>query len=114
MTNKQNNGEPRYQALSPLGNACREVTKAASHFSDLNGKTICELDGRGFRADETLIVIRSLLKKRFPGEKFIEAGTIFSPGSQDQAAGIREKSLNELRSALMQHGVDAVITGNGA
>ncbi len=114
MTGKRTAKGPRYEALSPIGEKTVDVVHAASHFSDLNGKTICELDGGVFRANETLPIIRALLKKRFPAAKFNEAGTIFSPGSYEQAAKIRDKSLADLKAALLQHGCDAVITGNGA
>ena len=105
---------PRYEVLSPVGIKIAGVAPSASQLGDLNGKTICELDGGEFRANETMPIIRALLKKRYPAARFIEAGTIFSPGSRAQAANIRNKSLADLRAALLQSGCDAVITGNGA
>ena len=106
--------EATYAVVSPLG--LRENTQQGErrHLDDLNDRTIVELDGRAFRANETLAVIRELLKARYPRVKFVEAGTVFSPSSQDQAAGLREKSLAALHADLARHGADAVITGNGA
>lgn len=106
--------EPRYRVHSPEGLRPARGNTPLSHFADLNGKTVCELDGRAFRANETLAVIRGLLQARYPGIRFVKAGEIFSPSSQDQAAGLREQSLRTLESELRRHGVDAVITGNGA
>jgi len=106
--------EPRYSVLSPVGAKAGGSDHALSHVPDLNGKTICELDGRAFRANETLTVIRELLQARFPQAKFVKAGEVFSPSSQDQAARLREKSLGNLKDELLSRGVDAVITGNGA
>ena len=114
MREKRTKPEPGYKVLSPLGKKTTAFTHASTHISDLNGKTICELDGRGFRANETLPMIRALLKARYPEANFVKAGAIYSPSSQDQAVSIREKSLGDLRAALLQHGGDAVITGNGA
>ena len=106
--------EPGYKVLSPVGVRAGGGGHALSHVPDLNGKTICELDGRAFRASETLTVIRELLQARFPQAKFVKAGEVFSPSSQDQAARLREQSLTTLKNELLQRGVDAVITGNGA
>ena len=111
---KQTPEQSGYKVLSPIGKKTAHVSSSLSHFPDLNGKTICELDGRAFRANETLGIIRSLLRERYPQATFVKAGEIFSPSSQDQAANIREKSLVELKAALLEHGCDAVITGNGA
>jgi hypothetical protein len=106
--------QPGYKVLSPVGSKTANTSRPLSQLADLNGKTICELDGRAFRANETLSVIRRLLQERYPRAKFVKAGEIFSPSSQDQAAGLREKSLADLSAAFEQYGVDAVITGNGA
>ncbi len=106
--------QPNYQVLSPQGHRAANASRPLSQLADLNDKTICELDGRAFRANETLAVIRSMLQARYPQVKFVKAGEIFSPSSQDQAAGLREKSLADLNAAFERHGVDAVITGNGA
>src|SRR5215831_2756818 len=106
--------EPRYSVLSPVGAKAGGSDHALSHVPDLNGKTIAELDGRAFRANETLAVIRELLQARYPQAKFVKAGEIFSPSSQDQAAGLRARSLQALEADLRRHKVDAVITGNGA
>ncbi len=114
MQEDHKTGEPGNNVVSPIARKATDATHTPSHTPDLNGKTICELDGRAFRANETLTLIRSMLQERFPEAKFVKAGEIFSPSSQDQAAGLREKSLADLRAALLQHGCDAVITGNGA
>jgi len=110
---KKNQKGPFYEVLSPVGQRAGDVQHAAAHFSDLNGKTICELDSRGFRANETLPVIREMLTKRYPGVKIVPSGEIYSPDHEDQAVKIREKSLDDLRSALLQKGCDAVVSGNG-
>lgn len=106
--------DPTYAVVSPV--AAREAAQQGEsrHLDDLNDRTIVELDGRAFRANETLAVIRELLKARYPRVKFVEAGTVFSPSSQDQAAGLREKTLAALEADLKRHRADAVITGNGA
>ncbi len=106
--------QPGYRVLSPVGIKSANASRPLAQLADLNGKTICELDGRAFRANETLAVIRSMLQERYPQAKFVKAGEIFSPSSQDQAAGLREKSLADLNAAFERYGVDAVITGNGA
>lgn len=114
MEQERTNEEPGYRVVSPIARKTADVTAAPLHTPDLNGKTICELDGRAFRANETLTIIRKLLHARYPDAKFVKAGQIFSPSSQDQAANLREKSLADLAAALLRHGCDAVITGNGA
>lgn len=113
MRDKQNPNRPRYEVLSPLGQKIADVLPTVRHLSDLNGKTVCELDGRGFRANETLPIIREMLTQCYPGVKIIPAGEIYSPDHEDQAVKIREKTLEDLRAALLQKGCDAVITGNG-
>ncbi len=114
MNHQGNRAAPAYQVLSPLGINPSDVALAARQTADLNGKTICELDGRVFRANETFPLIRARLRQRYPGAKFIEAGEVFSPGPEDQAVNIMRKSLADLRAALIAKGVDAVISGNGA
>lgn len=114
MSKKNNGNGASFKVLSPIGKKTVDVMHATSHFSDLNEKTICELDGRVFRANETLPIIRALLQQRYPAAKFIKAGEIYSPSSHDQAVKTREKSLADLRAALLRGGCDAVITGNGA
>ena len=113
MRSKRTEKGPDYKVLSPVGQKTADVLHAATHFSDLNGKTVCELDGRGFRANETMPVIREMLKKRYPEVKIIQSGEIYSPDHEDQAVKIRERSLEDLSNALLEKGCDAVITGNG-
>ena len=114
MHEEQKPRQPGYRVVSPVARKAANAEHALSHFADLNGKTICELDGRSFRANETLAIVREMLQARFPDAKFVKAGEIFSPSSQDQAAHLREKSLADLKAALLEHDCDAVITGNGA
>lgn len=114
MSEKSNAGTAAFRVLSPLGIKPAEVAYAARQTADLNGKTIVELDGRVFRANETFPLIRARLKQRYPGVRFIEAGEVFSPGPEDQAVNIMKKSLADLRAALIARSADAVITGNGA
>jgi len=107
------NSQAIFEALSPVGASTVEKKPLAPRLSDLNGKTVCELDGGMFRAHETLPIIRQLLKKRYPEVKFIFAGEIKPPDLEAQAISQKEKSLEAFRIDLMEKGCDAIIVGNG-
>lgn len=76
---------------------------------DLNGKVIGELWNWAFRGDETFPLIEEELKAIYPDIKFVNYetfGNFHDPSYEAQMMATLPKKLK-------QHGIDAVIVGNG-
>lgn len=101
--------ETAISVMSPVGEYPAKAAGIAPRLPDLNGKTIGEVWNGGFRADATFPLIRQLLKKRYPGVKVI-------PYTELPAVtpfGDIDRMCSNLREAISQKGVNAVISGNG-
>ena len=96
-------GPVTLDVLSPTGNL--QITELhAPRLDTLEGKTICELSGQSFRAQESFPVIRQALQERFPDATIIPY-TEFPMGKYQ----IDFDGLGEL---MKESGCDAVIGGN--
>ena len=74
----------------------------ARRLEDLNGKTIGEISNRLWASDRIFPLIRELLKKRFPGVRFVPY-TEFPSGSD------RIMDNEDLGELALAKGCDAVI-----
>jgi hypothetical protein len=102
-------GEPRYEVLWPSSPKAVKSAAAAPRLADLNGKTICELWDILFRGDTIYPLVRSHLRARFPGVKFVDH-TKFG-----NFHGAREREVvASLPDKLREYGADGVIVGIGA
>lgn len=102
--------EPVYEVLWPLGRSTVKEIEAKPRIADLSKATVAHLSHYGFRHDEMIPVIESVLKERYPGISFVgpdEFGNIHGPRHG-------KDTLPLLPDRLAEHGVDAVITGVGS
>ena len=96
---------PVYEVVWPLGRESREDVDFTERVTDLNGKTIAELqDVRG----EWFPLLRTELKRRFPGVNIIEAERFGLTHGPDE-----RQIIADLPGKLREFGVDAVISGVG-
>lgn len=106
--------DSRLTVVSPLGESItQKTTRLAPRLDTLNGKTVGEIWNGGFKADVMFPIIEEMLRARYPEVRFIPytefpAVTIASLESVKKAG-----TLEAVRSALLEKGCDAVITGNG-
>jgi hypothetical protein len=105
-TNETDTADPiTLEVYNPAGPF--EVTQIhASRLPELNGKTICELSNAIWEDHRTFILIRKLLRERFPDAKFIPF-TELPMGSEK----IDQQSTVDM---VVQKGCEAVIVGNAA
>ncbi len=102
-------GEPVCELLRPLW---RSTAIPPSHASlpgpDLNGMTIGAIWYWLCKGDEMFPIIRETLRKRYPAVKFVEDDVFGNSHGQQEY-----ESVAALPEKLLQHGVDAVISGVG-
>jgi hypothetical protein len=100
--------EPGYRVVWPLGKAAYQLVALKSRPSSLTGLTICELSDYGFRAEEIFPLVRELLRKRYPGIKFIVYPAF------GNIHGLKEDEIiSSLPEKLRKYSCDAVISGVG-
>ena len=102
-----------YEVVSPLGEPAVNTITVAPRFDGLEGKTIGEIWNGGFRGDESLPMIRTILQERYPTVKLI-------PYTESSLSTIvsfhpdkKKKTLDTLSAQIKEKRCDAVITGNG-
>lgn len=101
--------EPLYRVVWPLGKLAYQTPPLAPRLSDLKGKTLGELSDYRFRAEEIFPMIRELLRKRYPGIKFVEYSVFGNTHSPKE-----EEVIAALPDLLYKHGCNTVISGIGA
>lgn len=104
--------EGKYEVVSPLGERDTKSINMAPRLDTLEGKTICELWNRSFKANITFSAIRELLQKRYPGVKIIPY-TSMPHHHLLENPGVTNAESEALIAALKAKGCDAVISGNG-
>ncbi len=104
----------KLEIVSPAG-ASIGGTRAplAPRLDTLNGKTIGQIWNGGFKADVSFPIIEDMLRALYPAVKFVPF-TEFPAVTMASLEPVRKaKTLEAVRSALLEKGCDAVITGNG-
>ncbi len=104
----------KFRVVSPVGELpAKEMRSLASRPDTLKGKTVCEIWNGGFMAETSFPIIREMLRQRYPGVKVVPYTEfpLVSIGSLHPAT--QKDTLEAVRSALLEKGCDAVITGNG-
>jgi hypothetical protein len=104
--------EGKYEVVSPLGERDIKWIDMAPRLDTLEGKTICELWNRSFKANITFTAIRELLQKKYPGVKIIPY-TSMPHHHLLENPGVTNAESEALIAALKAKGCDAVISGNG-
>jgi len=103
----------KYEVVSPLGEPVVKERRMGRYLDSLNGKTVCEIWNEEFRGEITLSLVREEMKKRYPDVKIIPY--IEFPGStiNRQTTEEMKKTLESMRTAILEKGCDAVITAEG-
>lgn len=101
--------EEKYAVVSPAAVQAIQEKNVAASLPDLNGKIIGELWNHGFRGDETFPLIEELIRKKFPGVRFVSYenfGNFHDPSREEAMMGALPAKLKKFKC-------DAVIVGNG-
>ena len=91
-----------------MGKSTAKTRPLAPRLSDLSGKTIGELYNQLFKGDILFAELRKLLKRRFPGIKFIDHTEFGDTHGQHESTVVAA-----LPDKLHQQGCDAVISAVG-
>ena len=109
MTAHHAASEPVYEVVWPLGPLVYAMRAPNARITDLSGKTVGELWDYLFRGEDIFPLVRSELKARFPGIKFVTYdvfGNVHGPQQRQLVA--------DVPALLEKHGCDAVISAIGA
>ena len=104
--------DDKIAVISPLGSETIDGRAGAARLDTLNGKTIGEMWNGDFKGNFTFPAIRKALLERYPEVTFVPFETFPYSTIRGTAAHQREVDAHMLALA-QQHGVDAVISGNG-
>lgn len=106
--------DAKLNVVSPVGETVNEtITSLAPRLETLEGKTVCEIWNGGFKADVMFPIIDEMLRARYPGVKVIPY-TEFPAVSITALESVKKAgTLEAVRTALLEKGCDALITGNG-
>jgi hypothetical protein len=100
--------EPHYDVVWPRSSLAVDKQTLAERLDTLAGKRVGFLWDYLFRGDELFPAIRDELRARFAGVEFVECETFGNTHGGDEAAVIRA-----LPNLLLEHRIDAVISGVG-
>lgn len=100
--------EPTYEVVWPKSARSTDARPPAPRVGSLQGKRVAFLWDYLFRGDELFPELERELTNRFPGLKVIGYETFGNLHGPDEA-----RLIDELPTRLREHGVDAVISGNG-
>jgi hypothetical protein len=101
-----------YAVVSPSGDTVVAKAGLSPRLATLEGNTVGLVWNRVFRGDETLPVIGELLQDRFPNLTVVPWDEFPATSPMDLHATKQQARLKELRDALLDKRVDAVIAGN--
>ena len=97
-----------YEVAWPRAKRVVESVSFAQRLDALEGKTICALSDRIFRADEILPMIERELTNRYPDISFVSSEVFGSIHGGEEA-----NSIAALPNTLKQNKCDAVISAIG-
>ena len=102
-----------FAVLSPAGGDVQKEQTVSARVDTLEGKTVGEIWNAVYKGDFTFPLIRTALKKRFPGIKIVPY-TEF-PYSRSGDNPHQQLALGkEIATLAKAKGCDVVISGNGA
>lgn len=102
-----------FEVVKPVGEPTAELGPLAPRPPDLSGKTVCEIWNGGFRGDVTFRMIEEMLRKRYPGVKVIPYTEFPMNTTPLMKPETIVETLDAVRTALVEKGCEALITGNG-
>ncbi len=109
--NVKNSAE--YEVVSPEGMSTIKMIDMAPRLDTLEGKTIGFATNRLFKYEVTFPAIEKILLKKYPKAKIVPHTEFHSIRTNEMAANVRTKIVDDLGAAFRDKGCDAVITGNG-
>jgi hypothetical protein len=101
------------EVVNPLGRRGIEPLPPAARLDTLEGKTICEISNGGFNDKVSFPLIEQMLKERYPSIKIVPYSEFPSTTINAFWPERKNETLKAVRSAILNNGCDAVITGNG-
>ncbi len=102
---KTNPREGVYSAVCPLGRSHAMSARRPASILDLSGKTICGSGHTGF-GDEAVSAVAELLKKQYPGIKFV-------PNTDLPDEASTKEEMATFQEILRQKKCDVVLSGLG-
>jgi hypothetical protein len=105
---------PTLEVVCPLGEANVKPIPLAPRLNSLEGKTVGEIWNGGFAGELSFPIIREMLRERFPGVRIVPYTEFPLVTIASLWPERKVKTLEAVRKTLLEKGVDAVITGNGA
>lgn len=102
-----------YEVVNPIGEPAIAAAPAAPRLDYLEGKTVCEVSNAEFKAEESLTVVRQMLRDRYPTVNVVPFTEFPLAKVATWRGPIKEENEAMWRTALTEKGCDAVITGNG-
>ena len=100
--------EPRYDVVWPKSPRGGQRRRTAARLTSLEGKRIGFVWDYVFRGDEIFPVLADAMKERYEGLEIVGYDTFGNIHGPDEHA-----LLGALPGALDEHGIDAVVVGNG-
>ena len=100
--------EPRYDVVWPKSPRGAQRHRAATRLGSLDGARIGFVWDHMFRGEEIFPVIAEALTDRFPGVEIVGYDTFGNIHGPDEHA-----LVEALPGTLDEHGIDAVVVGNG-
>lgn len=100
--------EPRYEVVWPKSPRGVQPRRAADRLNTLDGKRIGFVWDYLFRGEEIFPVLERALTERYPGLTVVGYDTFGNIHGPDEHA-----LVEALPGTLDEHGIDAVVVGNG-
>ena len=106
--------ETKLEVVCPLGEPSVKPIPLAPRLKSLEGKTVGEIWNGGFAGEISFPIIREMLRERFPGVRIVPYTEFPLVTIASLWPERKVETLEAVRKTLLEKGVDAVITGNGA
>lgn len=106
--------DAKLKVVSPVGEDVGGIrTPLARRLDTLEGKTIGEIWNGGFKADVSFPIVEQMLRERYPTVKIVSYKEFPAMTMASLEPVRKATTLKAVRTALLEKGCDAVITGNG-
>lgn len=102
-----------YEVISPEGKSTIKMITMAPRLDTLEGKTIGFATNRLFKYEVTFPAIEMMLMQKYPTAKVVPYTEFHSIRTNEMAADVRTKVVDDLGTEFVAKGCDAVIAGNG-